>query len=197
MPISFVCPHCHTKMSIPDKFKGVDTKCPACGEPITITGEPVPKPVQPEKVDVSDASTAWYSKMTGEYNAADKTALDEIHRDVDVDVSEIVTRWDGSSDDKGDFKQSSFARPDAVSPALTPKRKGSPSSGRVRHNRPHSRTRNSELDIEESSGKMKLYALVAGLIIVAGIVAIFVLTGDKKKTAPSGKTEAAISGETG
>ncbi len=148
MPIKFTCPHCRVSMTIPDTFAGKRAKCPACGNPITIPGEPAGD--APDKT-VSRELGDWYRKMTGEGAAAPRSALDELHRDTEVDVSEVVTRWDEEEDDDSWTHESEPA-------AAPPRRRSAP---------PPPRRRRPPADEEEDSG--------ANMLLIGGGIAFLLL----------------------
>ncbi len=175
MPISFTCPHCKVKMTVPDKFAGVKTKCPTCAEPIVISDIP---PVQAEapKPQQSGGSRDWYDKMTGG-DEGSKSSLDKIHRDTNVDLSEFVTRWTGDEEDGGEPEPESSRRSGRSTPPPAASRQ---SRAAFSDDRPAPRRAQQPQPAPVSSGSIVFFA--GGIIVV--IVVVLVLLFAFKKTPP-------------
>ncbi|MFA4985602.1 MAG: tetratricopeptide repeat protein [Candidatus Brocadiia bacterium] len=168
MPISFQCPHCRVRMQLPDKFAGIEAKCPSCGNAVTITGGSTKPPVNTAANEQEDLS-GWYRKMKGtEESTTPKSSLDEIHRDTKVDVSEIVTRWDENSP----VQEERSSHP----PELAPEKFPSTVTKRTPSTRARTTPRREEYEEEEPrrSSNMPAIIVVVGIVVVGGIVALVI-----------------------
>ncbi|GAB4153210.1 MAG: hypothetical protein Kow00107_03630 [Planctomycetota bacterium] len=175
MAISFKCPHCKVKMSLPDKFAGAQAACPACGKPIQIPGQ-TPTQQLKQGGQVGAELSDWYRRMTGEDAAAKKSALDELHRDTNVDVSEVVTRWD--EDDYSEETETSRSGRREI-PVDSPTRSSSSRRAieqRGRGDRPSARRSRDDYEGTGNNGLI-IAAVVALIVVVGGIGAFFALSG--------------------
>ena len=184
MPISFTCPHCKVKMTVPDKFAGVKTKCPSCSEPIIISdlAPAAPQPAQPApQAPQQKESRDWYDKMTGS-DEGTKNSLDKMHRDTNVDLSEFVTRWTGEEDGIEELEPETRKRPSKSMPAATRQSRQSSES--------RSGQRHTSADAPPPSSNVVFF--VGGIVVVLVVVVVLMFVFKKEQPKENNNNSSAV-----